>query len=462
MMRRSDSTTTELKCNGRSLRRSSEKIKRLKRREKRPYGRPKLFSGGDLFSCPLCGNLLKHPVTVGCGHTFCSGCLRSDCGIRCSKCSTSFLGNKQKPHCVNVVVQHLVEKWRDKPDDDNDTGAPPKTRWTTCITPDDLECILCSLCFLDPVTTSCGHTFCRDCLTRVLDHRLTCPLCTHPLEVGDYFKRTTLLLDDAVRILIPEEFDDRLKVTLSERFELAASPDVPVFVCTNAFPGVACPLYVNEPRYRLLTRRCLQSSSKRFAMASGDPNNKFTDYGTVLEVKDAVTLADGRTILTTVGVQRFKVLSRGEQDGYDTAKVDYIRDAQVPPEKVAHLTGLHQKVHSKAVKLIRSLKPNVLAEVEQLIGEMPKIEKHWAALPDGPCWTWWLIPILPLSPQLQVGLISTTSLEKRLRAIDKMLEHMKIKMKALQRDTVTCSHPDDSLGICREGRADIEADSVEN
>lgn len=40
---------------------------------------------------------------------------------------------------------------------------------------------------------------------------------------------------------------------------------------------------------------------------------KFTSFGTILEVRDAVLLEDGRFILSTVGVRRFKVLNRSEQ-----------------------------------------------------------------------------------------------------------------------------------------------------
>lgn len=79
---------------------------------------------------------------------------------------------------------------------------------------------------------------------------------------------------------------------------------------------MACPLYVYEPRYRLLSRRCIQSVSKTFAMAGKEPNaSKFAQYGTILEVKDAVCLEDGRIILTTVGLKRFRVINKGEQVG---------------------------------------------------------------------------------------------------------------------------------------------------
>ncbi|CAG9816101.1 unnamed protein product [Phaedon cochleariae] len=315
-----------------------------------------------------------------------------------------------------------------------------RSTWN-CISVSDLECILCSRCLLDPVTTACGHTFCRGCLTRVLDHGLSCPLCMASLSLADYSRGTTEVLQQAIRFLVPDDFRERVSISIKECSILESSSNIPVFICTNAFPGVACPLYVYEPRYRLIARRCLQSPTKRFAMAGKDSTaDKFVQYGTVLEVKDAVNLEDGRYILTTVGVRRFKVISRDEQDGYDTAKITYIKDNDVPSERLQDLLLLHEKVYSKASKWIRSLKPKVLAEVERLIGKMPRVEKNWYNLADGPSWAWWLMPILPLSSQLQVGFLSTTSLEKRLRAIDKMLEHMKIRMKALERNTAACAH----------------------
>lgn len=43
---------------------------------------------------------------------------------------------------------------------------------------------LITLCrmFFEPVTTPCGHTFCKECLERCLDHRPNCPLCKQSLR----------------------------------------------------------------------------------------------------------------------------------------------------------------------------------------------------------------------------------------------------------------------------------------
>ncbi|KAK0563846.1 hypothetical protein OC861_004586 [Tilletia horrida] len=42
---------------------------------------------------------------------------------------------------------------------------------------DVLECQLCYLLLYEPLTTPCGHTFCRACFARNLDHSDRCPLC---------------------------------------------------------------------------------------------------------------------------------------------------------------------------------------------------------------------------------------------------------------------------------------------
>jgi len=43
----------------------------------------------------------------------------------------------------------------------------------------DLECSLCLRLFHDPVTTPCGHTYCKLCLRKALEYGTNCPLCRH-------------------------------------------------------------------------------------------------------------------------------------------------------------------------------------------------------------------------------------------------------------------------------------------
>ena len=48
--------------------------------------------------------------------------------------------------------------------------------------PSELECKLCFNLMFDPITTPCGHSFCRPCLSRCLDHRFVCPCCRTNLQ----------------------------------------------------------------------------------------------------------------------------------------------------------------------------------------------------------------------------------------------------------------------------------------
>lgn len=56
-------------------------------------------------------------------------------------------------------------------------------------------------------------------------------------------------------------------------------------------------------------------------------------------------MKDGCSILSTVGGRRFRVVSGGERDGYDTAEVELIRDSPIQPANLPNLRELHDKVH---------------------------------------------------------------------------------------------------------------------
>ena len=60
--------------------------------------------------------------------------------------------------------------------------------------------------------------------------------------------------------------------------------EVPIFVCTMAFPTIPCPLHVFEPRYRLMIRRSMETGTKQFGMCIADDLKGFADYGCMLEV----------------------------------------------------------------------------------------------------------------------------------------------------------------------------------
>ena len=59
---------------------------------------------------------------------------------------------------------------------------------------------------------------------------------------------------------------------------------------------------------------------------------------TVLQVRDVNFFPDGRSVVDTIGVSRFKVLSHGQRDGYNTAKIEYLEDKKVGGEHRYYVT----------------------------------------------------------------------------------------------------------------------------
>ncbi|XP_063982548.1 LON peptidase N-terminal domain and RING finger protein 3 [Diachasmimorpha longicaudata] len=323
----------------------------------------------------------------------------------------------------------------------------------------DLDCILCCRSLWKPVTTPCGHTYCWMCLDRCLDYSSACPLCVTSL--ADYLasnqKTVTEFVEKALMIIAPTEYASRAashRLELVQDLGILGSQQIAVFVCTTAFPCVACPLFVYEPRYRLMVRRCVESGVRHFGIAAclnkdATGSKRYAQYGTVLEIRDRVLMKDGCSILSTVGGRRFRVLSGGERDGYDTAKVELLRDSSVPQEHLPSLHELHYKVWLKGQQWWSTVSPYQQIEIQRVFGKIPTPEDEWWRLPDGPSWTWWILAILPFGPQLQVGILGTTSLEKRLRAIEKTLNHMEKRQLTITsppaEDTTTSS------SICSDG-----------
>ena len=54
----------------------------------------------------------------------------------------------------------------------------------------------------------------------------------------------------------------------------------------------------------------------------------------MLEIRDIQYFRDGRAVVDTVGGRRFKVLRRSMRDGYNTAFVEFVKDAKMDAESL--------------------------------------------------------------------------------------------------------------------------------
>ncbi|XP_075052237.1 LON peptidase N-terminal domain and RING finger protein 1 [Mixophyes fleayi] len=296
----------------------------------------------------------------------------------------------------------------------------------TLIDASDFECSLCMRLFYEPVTTPCGHTFCKKCLERCLDHTPQCPLCKQSLTeyLAHRSYNVTFLLEEIINQYLSQELSERKKIHEEETFELSnLTKNVPIFVCTMAYPTVPCPLHVFEPRYRLMIRRCMETGTKQFGMCISDPDNSFADYGCMLEIRNVHFLPDGRSVVDTIGGKRFSVLNRGMRDGYCTADIEYLTDTQVEEEELQQLRELHDAVYALACRWFQHLRHKFRSQILYHFGSMPEREDNIQVAPGGPAWCWWLLAVLPVDPRYQLSVLSVRSLKERLLKLQHILTY---------------------------------------
>ncbi|KAJ8383134.1 hypothetical protein SKAU_G00039120 [Synaphobranchus kaupii] len=308
------------------------------------------------------------------------------------------------------------------------TPAPCREAPADLVEASDFECPLCMRLFYEPVTTPCGHTFCRSCLERCLDHMTQCPLCKDNLKeyLATRNYSITQFLDGLIKTYLPEPHLERHKMHVEETEEFSdLTKSVPMFVCTMAYPTVPCPLHVFEPRYRLMIRRCMESGTKRFGMCISDPQKGFADYGCMLQIRSMHFFPDGRSVVDTVGWKRFQVLRRGMRDGYNIADIEFLEDAKVESEQgLVKLRELHDQVYKQACAWFQNLKSRFRGQILQHFGPMPERETDIQATPNGPAWCWWLLAVLPVDPRYQLSVLSMMSLRERLAKIQQILAYL--------------------------------------
>uniref|UniRef100_UPI003AAD150C LON peptidase N-terminal domain and RING finger protein 1 isoform X2 n=1 Tax=Centroberyx gerrardi TaxID=166262 RepID=UPI003AAD150C len=241
------------------------------------------------------------------------------------------------------------------------------------LTVSDFECPLCIRLFFEPVTTPCGHTFCKNCIERSLDHNFRCPLCKQPLQ--EYFKNRkynpTVLLQDIMTHLFPSQLAERKEIHDAEMAELS----------------------------------------------------KFADYGCMLEILSLELLPDGRSYVDTVGGSRFRVLKRGQRDGYHTADIEYLEDLKADGAELELLQRLHDSVYQQAQDWYQRLGSRTREQINRQYGTLPDKEENIQASSNGPAWCWWLLSVLQLDPAYQTTVLSLTSLKDRLGHLRLVLEY---------------------------------------
>lgn len=102
----------------------------------------------------------------------------------------------------------------------------------------DLDCTVCSQLLYDPVTISCGHSYCSRCLKKALGYQSACPACRVPCYYSGKLP-INIVLRSILEEALPVETAERRKETeADEAAALDATSRIPLFVLSAVvFPG---------------------------------------------------------------------------------------------------------------------------------------------------------------------------------------------------------------------------------
>lgn len=289
---------------------------------------------------------------------------------------------------------------------------------------DTFDCVLCSKLLFEPVTTPCGHTFCRGCLSRSIDHTDTCPLCRTVLHLED---PTALpisnILRNAIQICFPQEYDARRKeveeTTPSAENAMNRLPLFPLNAVV--FPMQRFPMHIFEPRYRLMLRRIMQGSRKFGLIAlkrTRDGSLALRDVGCVLEVTKADRFPDGRSLIETVARERFKVHDWDELDGYLVGRTDIYHDTEdTETEEVDEIEGKVRDIVEKLME--KGSRVPTMQHALQRAGDVPKKSQGPGAL------GMWLAGMLVSDDNERQNMLEMRNSARRLREMMSILERFR-------------------------------------
>ncbi|KAJ5373147.1 Zinc finger RING-type [Penicillium concentricum] len=320
----------------------------------------------------------------------------------------------------------------------------------------ELDCQVCYSLVLDPMTTPCGHTFCRTCVARVLDHTDLCPICRRKLGMPNDLQSEPI--NQTVARLIDYFFPEQISVRRETSAQDEAGPDfeknLPLFVCTLAFPTMPTFLHVFEPRYRLMIRRVLANGNGKFGMVMYNRQGRlqigqmrdapFMQYGTLLMIERYELLPDGRSLVVATGVSRFKIVESGMLDGYHIAKTERVDDISLAEEERLESTETSANGVNALPEVNESGRPldsiptqQLLLSAKEFISNQrrsgapwlhPRVMLAYGPVPtDAARFPWWFASILPISEEEKYPILAATSVRERLKVSAKWARQLEAR-----------------------------------
>ncbi|KAI3504676.1 hypothetical protein L1887_26327 [Cichorium endivia] len=285
-------------------------------------------------------------------------------------------------------------------------GQTPRT--------DDFDCTLCFKLLYDPITTPCGHTFCRSCLFQSMDQGNRCPLCRTVLFISPRTCAISVTLKNIIERNFPEEYAER---KLENDSLTNMGPDLlPLFVMDVVLPCQKFHLNIFEARYRLMVRRIMEGNRRMGMVILDSTTGSVADYACEVEITDCEPLPDGRFFLEVESRRRCHIIRNWDQDGYRVAEVEWVKDL-TPSEGTKERSDL-QDMTDIVAEYARSwirLAQEAARGDQMRLTELHKAEGLMPSTRDLESFSFWLATLTNRRPQEKLDLLRIRDTTARLR-----------------------------------------------
>ncbi|XP_071701754.1 uncharacterized protein [Rutidosis leptorrhynchoides] len=279
-----------------------------------------------------------------------------------------------------------------------DQGQTPRT--------DDFDCTVCLKLLYEPITTPCGHTFCRSCLFQSMDRGNRCPLCRTVLFISPRTCAISVTLKNIIERNFPVEYAER---KLENDSLTNMGPDLlPLFVLDVVLPFQKFHLNIFEARYRLMVRRLMEGNRRMGMVTLDSTTGSIADYGCEVEITDCEPLPDGRFFLEVESRRRCRILRNWDQDGYRVAEIEWVKDLS-PGEGTKERSDL-QDMTDIVAEYARSwigVAQETARGDQMRLAELQKAEALMPSTRDLENFSFWLATLTHQRPQERLDLLRT-------------------------------------------------------
>ncbi|XP_010258246.1 PREDICTED: LON peptidase N-terminal domain and RING finger protein 1 isoform X1 [Nelumbo nucifera] len=285
-------------------------------------------------------------------------------------------------------------------------GKPQRT--------DDFDCTLCLKLLYEPITTPCGHSFCRSCLFQSMDHGNKCPMCRTVLFINPKTYSLSVTLNNIIQKNFAEEYAERKSE--HENLTNLGVDLLPLFVMDVILPCQKLSLNIFEPRYRLMVRRIMEGNHRMGMAAIDSTTGAIADLACEVEITECEPLPDGRFYLEVEGRRRFHILRSWDQDGYRIAEVEWVQD--ISPQEGTRERGDLQEVASEAAEFARSWirRAKEAARTGRRSRQIELLQAEAVPIPQDPeRFSFWLVSLSSLRPSDKLELLRLRDTKERIQ-----------------------------------------------